>query len=224
MKFLKRKDKQPDTPPPPPVIPDKPPQLDALLPPPPPLYARFATAPSLESLDNTDVTPRPRTGITTPQARNSAALSVKTTSTKGSDAHRATTPARPVVKLVSKPRGDNTTTTNQTSGIDAPTSPPTPAYRRETSSSEGTRLVQPKPPSTSNLPNPFLPALLRQRDSGVDFASAETAESVPTHFNPGTLQVVRDAAQKRNGECSQLHCTLGCLLLINTCARSGHAR
>jgi hypothetical protein len=93
MKFLRRKDNKSDTlppPPPPPVIPDTPPQLDALPPPPPPLYARFATSSSLESLDNTTVTPRAKTGTAAPQSRNSVAPSVKTTSTKSSDVHRAT--------------------------------------------------------------------------------------------------------------------------------------
>jgi hypothetical protein len=62
---------------------------------------------------------------------------------------------------------------------------------------EGTRLVKPRPPSTTNLPNPFLPTLLRQKGSGVDLALA-SAETVPSSFNVGTH---RDAAQKRVGEC-----------------------
>lgn len=225
MKFLRRKDNKSDPlpPPPAPVIPDAPPQLDALPPPPPPLYARYATASSLESLNNTNttVTPRLKKSTAPPQSRDSVAPSVKTTSTNTSDVQRATAPARPVIKLVSKPRSDDMTTTSHPVRADSPTTPPTPAYRRETSSSEGTRLLKPRPPSTSNLPNPFLPPLLRQKNSGVDIASTE---SFPTTFNAGTQQALRDAAQKRIGEGSQFFSILGRLTLTNTCARSGHTR
>ena len=221
MKFLRRKDTKSDTPPPPPVISDKPPQLDALPPPPPPLYARFATGSSFESLHSFTATPRPNAGTSNSQSRNSVAPSVRTTSTKSSDATRATAQARPAIKLASKPRNDNTTTPNQSSRTEPPTTPPTPAYRRETSSSEGTRLVKPRPPSTTNLPNPFLPALLRQRDSGVDFAGAECFPSSPS---VGTQQDLRDAAQKRVGESLWLSGILGRSALTKTCARFGHAR
>ena len=221
MKFLRRKDTKSEPPPPPPVIPEKPPQLDALPPPPPPLYARFATGSSLESLSGSTATPRPNTGTSNPQSRNSVAPSVKTTSTKSSDAPRATAQARPVIKLASKPRSDNTTTPKQSPRTEPPTSPPTPAYRRETSSSEGTRLVKPRPPSTNYLPNPFLPPLLRRQDSGVDFASPE---SVPSSYDVGTQQGLRDAAQKRVGECLRLSGILRRSALTITYTRFGHTR
>lgn len=221
MKFLKRKDNKSDTPPPPPVIPDTPPQLDALPPPPPPLYARFATGSSLESVESVTATPRSNKDTPNPQSRNSVAPSIDTTSTKSSHVPRATARARPVIKLASKPRKDSTTTPHQSPRTEAPTSPPTPAYRRETSSSEGTRLVKPRPPSTNNLPNPFLPPLLRQRDSGVDFASAE---GLPSNYNGDTQQSLRDAAQKRVGECLRLSGIPGRSALTNHCTRFGHAR
>lgn len=230
MKFLRRKDTKPETPPPPPVIPDapprppSPPQLDALPAPPPPLYARFATGSSLESLDNTSVTPRLKTGSAPPQSRNSVAPSVNTTSTKSSDAPAS---ARPVIRLVSKPRSEDTTTTSQPSRTTkSPKSPPTPAYRRETSSSEGTRLAKPRPPSTGNLPNPFLPPLLRQKNSAVDVRSAErtTLSTTTTTFTTLTEQGLRDATQKRVGERSQWFGILRRIMLTNTCARSGHPR
>ena len=226
MKFLKRKDNKSDTPPPPPVVPpvvpDPPPQLDALPPPPPPLYARFATASSLESLENTSVTPRANTGTSAPQSRNSVAPSVNTTSTKSSDPHRAAPSVRPVIKLAGKPRNDSPTATNRPSRTDASANPPAHVNRRETSSSESTRLVKSRSPSTSNLPNPFLPPLLRQqRDSGVDLASEGRH---PTSFNVGTQQSLRDAAQKRIGERSQLFGTLVCLALTIICTRPRYTR
>jgi hypothetical protein len=228
MKFLRRKETKSDSlppPVPPPVIPDTPLQLDALPPPPPPLYARFATGSSLENLNNITVTPRQKTSTTASQSRNSVVPSVKTTSTtNSSDAHRATAPVpvRPVIRLVNKPRSDDTTTTSQPLRTDSPATPATAAYRRETSSSESTRLLKPRPPSTSSLPNPFLPPLLRQKNSAVDIASPE---SLPTTFNAGgTQQGLRDATQKRIGERSQSCGILGRLTLTNTCARSGHPR
>jgi len=229
MKFLRRKENKSDSLPPPPVVlptppPPPPPQFDALPPPPPPLYARFATASSSESIFNTTLTPRLNSSTTAPQSRNSVAPSVKTTSTNSGDVQRATATAtaQPVIRLVNKPRSDDTTTTSQPLRTDSRTSPPTPAYRRETSSSsESTRLLKPKPPSTSNLPNPFLPPLLRQKNSGTDIA---TPESFPATLNAGTQQGFRDATQKRIGERSQLFGILGRLTLTNTYTRSGHPR
>jgi hypothetical protein len=214
MKFLRRKDHKPDLPPPPPVVPDAPPQLDALPLRPPPLYARFATGASFENLDGatTTATPRPNSVSASPQSRDSVAYSVNTTSTKSSDVPRPLAPARPVVKLVSKPRKD-TTSSAQSSHAAAPTSPPAPASRRETSSSEGTRPAKPRPTPTSSLPNPFLPPLLRQRDSGINFADAG---SYAAGFNGGTQQQQRgprDMAQKRVGERSQLCGTPGHVVL-----------
>lgn len=223
MKFLRRKDTKSETLPPPPVIPDvppqpsPPPQLDALSAPPPPLYARFATGSSLESLDNASVTPRPKKGVAPPQSRNSVAPSVNTTSTKSSDAPAS---ARPVIRLVNKPRSEDTTTTGQPARTNSPKNPPTSAYRRETSSSEGTRLAKPRPPSTSNLPNPFLPALLRQKNSVADIQSAEST----TLSTTSTQQGLRDATQKRIGERPHLFGILRRVMLTNTCARSGHPR
>ena len=96
--------------------------------------------------------------------------------------------------------------------------PSTRAYCRETSSLEGTRLAKPRPQSTSNLPNPFLPPLLRPRNSHVD---VQGVESFPT--NTGAQHGPCNASQQRIGECSPLFSILRRSMLTNTCARSGHA-